>query len=223
MKKCLALLWFALAAVCSCSPGGPYDMESPSSPDKQAEYLADVVVTVKQAEDGTVFFQNGKERLFPVEEFPFEGQCRAIGSVTIYAEEVPLYGHKVKVHWMDPLDLGAFLLYPSEGQGSDGIDVLTDSWITSVEDGYLTIHYKTWWGEPAAHHEFTLVQGSDPFELTLYHNANGDARDTYSEGIIYFDINSLPPTEDSPHALKLNWINTSGTAVSADFEFETRT
>lgn len=221
MKKCLASLLFALIAVCSCSRAYDY-YPAPDAPDRN-EYQADVVVTVKQSEDGTVFFQlNKDERLFPFGEFTFEGQCRAIGSVTVYAEEVPLYGHKALVHWLNPLDRGAFLLYPAEGQGTDGLDILTNSWITSVEDGYLTIHYKTWWGEPAAHHEFTLVQGSDPFELTLCHNANGDTHDTYSEGIIYFDINSLPQTEDSPHALKLNWINTSGQAVSADFEFETR-
>lgn len=221
MKKCLALLWLVLAAACSTGEYSPYPEGLGQQP---AEYLADVVVTVKQAEDGTVFFQQGKgERLFPIGEFPFEGQCRAIGSVTIYAEEVPLYGHKAKVHWMEPLEFGAFLLYPSGGQGTDGLDILTESWVTSVSDGYLTIHYKTWWGEPASRHTFTLVQGSDPFELTLFHDAAGDAKDTYSEGIIYFDINSLPQTEDSPHALKLNWTNTNGEAVSADFEFESRT
>ena len=106
--------------------------------------------------------------------------------------------------------------------GADGLDVLTDSWITSVEDGYLTIHYKTWWGEPSAHHDFVLVQENDPYELTLLHDAHGDGRDDYSDGTVYFDINTLPPTDGSPRKLKINWTSTDGKPVSAEFEFETR-
>lgn len=210
---CLALL----AASCSAEAGPKAAADAPD------EYRADVVVTIKQDTDGTVFFQYGKDRLFPGEGYPFPGQCRAMGSVTIYAAEVPLYGHRVYVNWLEPIDAGTFLpQYSSVHAGGDGIDILTSSWITSVEDGYLTLHYKAWWGEPAGHHDFNLAQGSDPYELTVCHNAHGDGRDVYSEGTVYFDINALPPTEDGPHKLKINWTTTEGKPASAEFEFETR-
>lgn len=211
---CLAAL---LAVSCSKEAGFNFSDAAPEF------HKADVIVTIKQDADGTVFFQYGRDRLYPGEGYPFERQCRAMASVTIYAEEVPLYGHRVDVNWLEPIDQGAFKPYPAEGYGSDGIDVLTKSWITSVEDGYVTLHYKTWWGDPAGHHDFFLVQGEDPYELTLMHNANGDEKAVYSEGTIYFDINSLPPTEDGPRKLRINWTSTEGNPVSAEFDFETRT
>lgn len=223
MKRFRLILCLMMLLAASCSkydPALPMDSVADGSPEF---YRADVVVTIKQDADGTVFFQYGQERLYPGEGYPFERQCRAMASVTIYAEEVPLYGHRVEVNWLVPLDEGAFKPYPEQGYGSDGIDILTKSWITSLEDGYLTLHYKAWWGDPAAHHDFFLVQGSDPYELTLRHNANGDEPAVYSEGTIYFDINSLPPTVDGPRKLKINWTTTEGNPVSAEFDFETRT
>ena len=213
-----------LAASCSADYGDYKGADYDALP---SEYRADVVVTIKQDTDGTVFFQAGRERLYPGDNYPFSGQCRAMGSVTVYAEEVPLYGHRVDVNWMEPLDKGSFKLYPGTATGEDGIDVLASSWITSVEDGYLTIHYKTWWGESAAHHDFVLVQEEDPYELTIHHSANGDGKDIYSEGIVYFDINQLPPARPSvgvaPQRVKINWKTTDGKPASAEFDFETRT
>ena len=220
MRKRLVFFAVCAAFVSACS-SGLYEKDVTASMD--APYKADAVVTVRQAPDGTVYFSSGKlGLLYPSTPFEFEGECRALASVTVYAEEIPLYGHRVDVHWLENLDRGAFLQYPSEGAGDDGIDVMAHSWITSVEDGYLTVNYKAWWGADAARHDITLVQGADPYELTLYHDAHGESRDEYSEGIIYFDINSLPPTEDGPHRLKLNWTTTDGKAASAEFEFETR-
>ena len=126
---CLAAL---LAVSCSKEAGFNFSDAAPEF------HKADVIVTIKQDADGTVFFQYGSDRLYPGEGYPFERQCRAMASVTIYAEEVPLYGHRVDVNWLEPIDQGAFIPYPAEGYGSDGIDVLTKSWITSVEDGYVT-------------------------------------------------------------------------------------
>ena len=207
----------ALLAV-SCSKEAGFSL-SDAAPEF---YKADVIVTIKQDADGTVFFQYGSDRLYPGAGYPFERQCRAMASVTIYAEEVPLYGHRVDVNWLEPIDQGAFKPYPAEGYGSDGIDILTKSWITSVEDGYVTLHYKTWWGDPSGHHDFFLVQGEDPYELTLMHNANGDEETVYSEGTIYFDINSLPPTGDGTETIHIKWNTIEGNEVIASFEFKSR-
>ena len=216
-----------LSVLTSCMAGRNNNLapDAPSNGQQGAENnFGNVIVTIKQAEDGTVFFQlSDTERLYPGPGYPFERQCRAMGDVSFPGGSDPVYGRNVSVGWLEPLEEGTFMPYPAEVSGEDGIDIITGSWITSCEDGYLTLHYRTWWGEHPTHHIFSLVQGEDPYELTLRHNSNEDARDIYSEGIIYFDINSLPRTEDGPHALKLNWINSSGTAVSAEFEFESRT
>ena len=200
--------------------------ESPGDwPDSKGPRKMDVVVTVKQAEDGTVFFQlTDDERLFPGADYPFTRQHRAWGSVTIYAEEVPLYGHLVDVEWMEPLDEGALVSTAPQVDFPAGLDAITNSWITSVEDGYLTLQYKTWWGDPAGHHDFYLVQTDPdyPYNLTLIQDSHSDSKVNYSEGIICFDINSLPETGEEAVILKLNWTTTKGGTAHRQFEFRTR-
>ena len=96
MKRISSLFLFALLlAAASCSAGESYanDIEDAQKPYDDVEISvlpnrADVVVTIKRDDAGVVFFQYGSDRLFPGEGYPFDGQCRAIGAVTIYAEEV---------------------------------------------------------------------------------------------------------------------------------------
>jgi len=225
MKKWFTIISLALVTLLSCSKASQDDpLKDPSSPDFPYDSLVELVVTVKQAPDGTVYFQlSDSERLYPGDDFPFTGECRAMTALTIYAEEVPEYGHRAEVAWLEPLDKGAFFVYPAINAQEDWIDVNFRSGITSVMDGYLTIHYNAWWGEEGNRHEIYLVQGEDPYELTLVHSAKEDSKDQYLEGFIYFDINSLPDTGDSTHTVKLNWTNTLGQAASAEFEFKTRT
>lgn len=204
-----------------CSAGGYYGDEIPSG---KSAYTVEAVVTVKQDDNGTVFFQlTDTDRLFPG-EYPFTRQMRAWGSLTIYPEEVPHYGNKTEVNWMEPLDEGSFVKAVPAIEKAEGIDVMRDSWVTSVEDGYLTVRYKTWWGDPAGHHDFYLVaeEPNNPFSLTLYQDVHSDGHESYSEGIICFDINSLPDTGVNYRTLTLNWITTQGKAESAKFGFKTR-
>lgn len=179
------------------------------------------VVTVKQDTDGTVFFQLGdEERLFPVPSYDFSRQERVMTSLTVYAEEVPLYGHTARVNWAEPLEQGP-IMYTLDATYNDGLDVVED-WISSVEDGYLTVHYNTWWGETSLHHDLALVPGPGPMDLTLIHTANGDSKDVYSDGIVYFDINGQLPQTDTYKTLTLHWTDTKGRSASRSFEFKTR-
>ncbi len=207
-----------MASLCSCMKSNDFASDVIGFP-----YDAEIVVSVKQADDGTVYLQYGKDRLYPGGAVLFERECRALASVTVYAEEVPEYGYMTYVHWIEELDRGSFGAFPSLAAASDGIDVLPGSSFTNVEDGYLTIHYKAWWGKDGvAPHSFTLVQGEDPYSLTLCHDAHGESRDEYAEGLVYFDINSLPATAGETHKLTLNWTGTDGLPKAAEFEFETR-
>ena len=200
-------------------------MDSREMPDPSAPYTVDAVVTVKQDADRTVFFKlTDDQRLFPGNDYPFTRQQRAWGSLTIYAEEIPLYGYKVGVNWLEPLDEGLFVKSAPSVQTAAGIDPVIGSWVTSVQDGYLTLMYTAWWGETAGHHDFYLysADASDPYNLTLVHDSHADASDSYNEAIICFDINTLPPTGDEYKPLTLNWISTQGKAEAAQFEFRSR-
>ena len=225
MKRKHIILFIAslLLAGCTAGPALP-DAESPDKP--VYGIPQELAVTIKQDSNGTVFFENGKYgRIYPGEGYPFEEQCRALGSITIYAEEVPSYGHRCEVHWLEPIDAGRVYGMPFDLDAVQdaGLDVIWAGGITSVDDGYLTVQYNAWWGDPVAEpHEFSLVYVGDG-EFTLIHDARGDGRDVYAPGIVYFDINSMiPDTGGLRVAVNVSWKTTQGQTDSKTFGFISR-
>ena len=201
--------------------GSPY-INEPYSPSKDGYYTA--VVTVKADESGQVYlwFAN-RDRLDPLVDVPYEHQYRAIASLR-QRSAIENGCAPVDVDWLEPVEDGIFTTDTSVA-GSDGIDIKLDSWITTSDDGYLTLHYMTTWGQHPVHYDFYLVSGTDPadpYTLELRHNANGDRKEEAGEGIINFDINSLPDTGDSSVYITLKWTNNVGIAQKANFGFKTR-
>ena len=233
MKK--LRLVFALTvvvlAVAGCSAHEYYPAEPDYIPNgAMSGYMADSgsgytsVVTVKKDDDGQVYLWLGeKYRLDPHSSVPYEKQYRAMASLR--QSEAFVDGRaRVYVRWVEPIDDGTFTT-DTTVPGSDGIDINLQSWITTSDDGYLTLHYTAKWGQHPVHHDFYLVAGtdpSDPYTLELRHNANGDPQEVEAEGIINFDLNSLPDTGETAHIIHLKWKNCAGEAEAADFGFKTR-
>lgn len=196
---------------------------------KYEDILTDVrfadLVTVKRSSEGTVFFQYGRFKLLP-EAVEYDRQRRLMVMMTISQEMEGEY-YKCKVDWMEPLEEGVFR-YGQEGEkapSGDGLDMIIDSEFTRVDDGYLSVHYLTWWGEQPVHHDFTLSAGlypEDPYSLVLTQNSNSDSRDVKSEGIVCFDINSLPDTEGETKTITLYWTKLDGTVGKLGIGFKSR-
>lgn len=183
------------------------------------------IVTVHMSPTDTIYFQvDDTTRLFPLNYYgTYTGPERIVCGITVFDKVVPNYGYKTSVDWFDQLDKGTFSNNKPSG-GNDGLDILSD-WMTSCEDGFLTLHYSTWWGDGSVQHSFTVVAGqnpSDPYELLLVHDARGDSKASKGDSIIYFDINSLPDTGDSYKTLKLKWTDSGGKDAEKEFRFKTR-
>lgn len=177
------------------------------------------IVTVKQGADGVIFLQLDEDtRLTPVNYGrPYSGMERIICELANWGDGV------CRIHWMDFLEKGS-TVSGSPDADSEGLDVLND-WMTTVEDGFLTLHYSTWWGDGSVRHSLSVVTGSNPenpYELWLHHSRNGDAALEKGDALIYFDINSLPSTEGEYVTLTLKWQNGEGNISSRDFRFRTR-
>lgn len=203
----LILLW-------SCSKEG-FRQSGPSAaaPD---EYSA--IVTVKQNASGSVFFQLDDEtRLFPTNYAqPYNGMQRIMCGLRVYRQ------NSCDVLWMDFLEKGEFV--KAGNAESDGADILSD-WMTSVEDGFLTVHYSAWWGEGDVEHTLRLVSGKNPdnpYELWFCHGSNGDASSRKADALVYFDINSLPSTGGDYVPLTLKWQNCAGEIATKNFRFRSR-
>lgn len=222
----------ALGLVAGCSKGErmPYDdAERGNAADNQAipSETYDAIVTVKRSTSDTLYFQlDDNTRLFP-ENYQRKGSGlemqRVICHLTEYLYLDSPYGNYAWVDWLEPLEKGA--LQTSAATCTEaGLDILND-WMTSVEDGFLTLHYRTWWGSGSVRHRISLHGGlnpEDPYELLLVHDACGDEALEQADALIYFDINSLPHTEGQYRTLTLKWTSGEGSRTSRQFRFRSR-
>jgi hypothetical protein len=225
----VGLTALGLAAGCSKAARMDYGREADAAADNQAipSESYDAIVTVKRSPTDTLYFQlDDNTRLFPAN---YQKQARAlqmqrvICHLTEYLYLDSPYGNYATVDWTDPLEKGTFSASAS-ATISDGLDILND-WMTSVEDGFLTLHYRTWWGSGSVRHRLSLHSGvnpEDPYELCLVHDVCGDEALEQADALIYFDINSLPHTEGQYKTLTLKWTSGEGTLTARQFRFRSR-
>ena len=214
-----------LAYSCSAAMDGylSYDYEDGPSISNNEEMTA--IVTVKKAPTDTVFFQlNDSTRLYPVNyQASYTRMERIVCSLNGTGAKNAKYGSHVFVNWADSIDEGVFTVETPEGE-DNGMDIY-DDWMTSVEDGYLTLHYSIPWGRTGIRHSFYVVgepTPDGPYTLQLRHHANGDTAGAKDDALVCFDINSLPDTKGDYKTLTLKWTTCGGVAAEKKFKFKTR-
>lgn len=181
-----------------------------------------LLVTVKQAEDGSTYLFFTEDIKFRY-ELPFTRQYRAMCMAIVKGYPDSDGYCPCQIFYLDALDEGD-MTYDASVSGGDGIDIM-DAWVTAVDDGYLTLQYSAWFGEHPVKHDFHVVAGldqDDPYSLELRHDAHSDPKSVQSEGIISFDINSLPDTQGENKTLTLKYKTITGATATKLFEFKTR-
>lgn len=195
----------------------------------------DAIVTVKPLDDASFYMQlNDNTTLYPVgeTELPF-GNSEMRAFVNYDETDMPQgvegsYSQAVKINWIksiltkDPVvtegDVNDETKY-----GSDPVEIMND-WMTNVEDGYITLHFFTCWGNSGIKHEVNLVTGTNPenpYEVVFRHNAFNDYCNVKSDGIVAFSLKNLPDTNGETVKLTLKWESFSGTK-SVEFDYCTR-
>ncbi len=104
--------------------------------------------------------------------------------------------------------------------GNDPIEIVKD-WATILEDGYLTLRFRTYFGDPKKTHMINLIPTGKPYEVELRHNANGDKAGFVGDGCVAFRLSDLPDTGDKEVELTIKWKSFSGDK-SAKFKYKTR-
>jgi len=112
----------------------------------------------------------------------------------------------IHLEWVSAIETGTVSYAAVAGASGDPVDIVTD-WITSLEDGFLTLHYSI----PASgkvQHTFSLAPGTGEGEYWLIHDARGDTGGELTEGIICFPVGELlPDTGGETVTLSLNYLN----------------
>lgn len=198
-------------------------------------YYPDALVTVKPINETEFYLQlDDKTALLPVgtTKLPYgDKEVRALVNYT--KAEMPegadteKYAGAVKINWLDSLLTKQAV--PDMGEdndktyGNDPVEIMK-SWMTVVEDGYITLNFTTVWGNGNIKHEVNLLTGvnpENPYEVEFRHNAHGDVYGNTGNGLVAFRLNDLPDTEGETVKLTLKWNSFSG-PKSAEFDYCTR-
>lgn len=180
------------------------------------------VVTVKPEGYGQKFFLqlDDSTTLTPLNmrTSPYgDKEVRAFINFSYAEQQNNKRNFNVYVNWMDSIltkstatNLGVEENIKKYGQ--DPVEIGTSDWVTIAEDGYLTLSFKTKWGSQKPHY-VNLVAGenpNDPYEVTFYHNADGDVNGLWGYGIVAFKLDKLPDTEGKTVDLTLKWKSYNG-------------
>lgn len=177
--------------------------------------FANALVTMKTNQDGTFFLQlDDSTTVVPtnMKTSPVGNrEMRAIANLRLDAPQTGHYARTAYVNWIDTIltkpmvaDRGALndSLY-----GKDPVEIVRD-WTTCVEDGYLTLRFRTYFGNGRPH-VINLVRTGD-YSVELRHNARGDVHGAIRDGLVAFRLSDLPSTNGKPVDLKVTWQSFSG-------------
>ena len=145
-------------------------------------------VTVKPVSDNSFFLQlDDSTTLLPANltSSPYgDKEVRALVNFSVVNEPSEGYTKAVHVNWIDSIltkqiapDLG---VDNDSVYGTDPVEMIKD-WVTIAEDGYLTLRFRTLWGDRSKAHFVNLLVSKDPanpYEVEFRHNAYGDVYGT---------------------------------------------
>ena len=222
--------WFVMLMAAVASLGFQSCLDDDD--DKYAMLLPNALVTVKNASDNSCYLQlDERTTLLPVnmKSSPFGGkEVRALVNYSNVDEPSGAYSQAVYVNWIDSLltkpmapNLGE--AENDEVYGDDPVEMVAD-WVTIAEDGYLTLRFRTMWGNPSQKHFVNLISTNnpeDPYEVEFRHNAYGDTYGQAGDGLVAFSLASLPDTEGKTVKLTLKWHSFTGDK-SVQFDYCTR-
>lgn len=123
----------------------------------------------------------------------------------------------ILVEWVSSLDMGEVSLDRQAGQG-DPLTVLKN-WMTTLEDGFLTVSYATPQDRETIH-KFCLCPGERKNEFRLIHDANGDIDGKPYTGLVCFYVAPLlPDTGGETVTLSLTYLELDYTTKTLTFDY----
>ena len=186
------------------------------------------LVTVKPVDANSFYMQLDEQTtLKPVnmKGSPYgNDEVRALVSYTETSDDPAPYDKAVKLTQMEKILTKPTVVRgdSKEDFGNDPVNIIAD-WVTIVEDGYLTLRFRTKSSNTGQPHRVSLVaeNPNDPYEVTFCHDANGDFGNKLMDGLVAFRLNTLPDTEGQTVKLTLKWNSFSGPR-EAQFDYCTR-
>lgn len=185
--------------------------------------VPNALVTVKPVDEAGFYMQlDDSTTLHPVNMSVSPYGDKEVRALVNYAYVRPVENDyekrsfKVNVNWIDSILTKPAVPYPADGDvseyGEDPIEIVRD-WVNIAEDGYLTLRFRTRWGNNGVVHFVNLLTGvnpDDPYEVEFRHNAYGDVNGTPGDALVAFRLSDLPDTNGKTVKLTLKYKSFSG-------------
>ncbi len=185
--------------------------------DDNMKNYANATVTLKtNPEDNTFYMQlDDSTTVLPsnIKVSPSgKNEVRALVNLEFTKNNVSPYSREAFVNWIDTIRTKD--MAPNHGDenaalyGNDPVEIV-NHWSTNVEDGYLTLRFRTY-HKPGSIHRLNLVKGDGEDEVVLYHDAAGDKSGRVADGMIAFRLEKHPESNGTPREITLKWKSFSG-------------
>ena len=205
---------------------------------------ANAIVTVRRSSLGRNYFQLDEyTTLDPVGwDNPFSNEVRALVAYSDLNQKTDFCTKAVEVERIDSIVTrdAAYINIPDGLPGgtnlpvsavqpgfesvkemfdaSSPVDIVTDQgipdWMTFSEDGYLMIHFATFWGDVTLHSVNLYASRKHPDHLYLVHKDNGDFQSSWKESLVAFRICQMYMSRKDeyrdPSSVVLHWMSFSG-------------
>jgi len=227
MKKFLFFAVVALALLLSAI----------SCKKEQSGVSMQAVVTVKTSSSSECYFQLDDKTILKPDNMsgsPYEKQTRAhllyfdYGKISESNELDPTEIRKISVYDIaqiltkDPVESEGPMIDPVK-YGNDPMDIVK-TYATVVEDGYITICFRSLWGITGKSHTFNLVKNvdsTDPYLFELRQNYNEDApAGIVMFGYVAFDISDIISDHTKTYNISVRHIGTDGITKTAKFVYK---
>ena len=150
-------------------------------------------------------------------------EIRALANFSLDKNQSGHYAKSAYINWIDTILTKNMVADMGEQNatvyGNDPIELVND-WTTLVEDDYLTLRFRTYFGG-SAKHVLNLVKTDSLYVVELHHNAQGDLSGTIHDGLVAFSLADLPDTGGKTVDLTVKWRSFSG-EKSVKFKYHSR-
>lgn len=182
--------------------------------------VPNALVTVKPIDGAGFYMQlDDSTTLYPVNMAASPYGDKEVRALVCYREVEQVndyYTKSVEVSWIDSILTKMSVPYPADGDvaeyGDDPIEIVRD-WVNIAEDGYLTLRFRTRWGNTGVAHYVNLLTGvnpDDPYEVEFKHNAFGDINGMEGDALVAFRLSDLPDTGGKTVKLTLKYKSFTG-------------
>lgn len=195
---------------------GSLTLQSCSNDDDFVNYPNALVTIKTNSSTGQVYFQlDDLTTIFPtnLKTSPYGNkELRALVNLKLQEGQNGHYSKSAYVNWVDTIltknMAQSFGQKNDDVYGKDPVEIVKD-WTTIVEDGYLTLRFRTYFGK-GTKHTMNLVKGENPYEVVLHHNAFNDSKGIIRDGLVAFRLGDLPDTQGKTVDLTLKWQSFTG-------------